>query len=72
MYYQGVKAAKPGDKAAKAGSGFKEEVYLDVADAKSGAPVAGEAKAGAKVHCLLCTSLYPPFICYNSGRSQSF
>lgn len=46
---KGVKASKAGDKAAK--TGFKEEVYLDTAEAKSGAPASGEtkqAKAAAK------------------------
>ncbi len=37
-----MKASKAGDKAAK--TGFKEEVYLDAAEAKSGAPASGEAK----------------------------
>lgn len=46
---QGVKSAKSGDKAAKAGGGFKEEVYLDAADAKTATPATGEAKSGAKV-----------------------
>eukprot|EP00341_Mesodinium_pulex_P016207 CAMPEP_0116995904 /NCGR_PEP_ID=MMETSP0467-20121206/69077_1 /TAXON_ID=283647 /ORGANISM="Mesodinium pulex, Strain SPMC105" /LENGTH=110 /DNA_ID=CAMNT_0004694399 /DNA_START=367 /DNA_END=699 /DNA_ORIENTATION=- len=45
---KGVKAAKPGDKAAKPAAGFKEEVYLDAADAKTATPVTGEAKSGAK------------------------
>ena len=47
--WQGVKSAKPGVKAAKPSSGFKEEVYLDTAESKTSTPVAGEAKSGAKV-----------------------
>ncbi len=44
-----MKASKAGDKAAKSGAGFKEEVYLDAADSKTYAPATGEAKIGAKV-----------------------
>jgi hypothetical protein len=54
---KGVKRAA-GDKPAKSGGGFKEEVYLDAAESKTDAPVTGEAKSGAKVRIKIILLFY--------------